>query len=75
MPTGLNIATCLHCGIQWVVGDCISFVCPVCEEAGHGGFGSSCPVCHSIDEERMTRIASKIEQAKSDRFDAGLEET
>jgi hypothetical protein len=35
MPYGHHIAHCLHCGKQWMVGDCIPSMCDECRESGH----------------------------------------
>ena len=43
---GHNIAQCVHCGKEWVVGDCIPITCPECLEEGHcDGWAIACPVC------------------------------
>jgi hypothetical protein len=76
MPYGLNIATCLHCGRQWTVGDCIPSVCPECDEAGHRGLpgfpitGSlldgGCPECDRQRREIMVR-AGEARQRRRER--------
>jgi hypothetical protein len=57
MPYGHNIATCLHCGTQFQVGDAIPDICPECEDAGHSGLPLDCPLCRSA---RRARIDAAI---------------
>lgn len=72
MPWGMNVATCLCCGKQWIVGDCIPSVCDQCRDAGHTGVG--CPVC----KDNLDRICRRVEESQkakaTERFDAGLED-
>ena len=35
MPHGEHVATCLHCGKSWIVGDCIPSMCDDCRREGH----------------------------------------
>jgi hypothetical protein len=53
MPHGHNIATCLHCGHQWTVGDAILLICPACEDAGHVGLPLDCPLCRPTRRARI----------------------
>ena len=62
MVWGQHIATCLHCGTQWVVGDCITSTCPDCEARGHRGFPtSSCPACRA----EMAECQRRWEEARA----------
>lgn len=61
MVYGHNIARCLHCGKEWVVGDCDPFTCHECETAGHIDWPNPCPVCQAEYE----RVRMRIEQAKA----------
>lgn len=48
MVTGHNIAHCTHCGKDWIVGDCIPFMCDECYQSGHDDKtlgGMDCPEC------------------------------
>jgi hypothetical protein len=53
MPHGHYIATCLHCGHQWTVGDAILLICPGCEDAGHAGLPLDCPLCRPARRVRI----------------------
>jgi hypothetical protein len=53
MPYGHNIATCLHCGTQFTVGDAIPDICPACEDAGHAGLPLDCPLCRPTRRARI----------------------
>lgn len=41
----LNVASCLHCGREWLAGDSVPTVCEECWVDGHRGFPLGCPVC------------------------------
>lgn len=62
---GQHIATCLHCGKQWVVGDCIPSICPDCERAGHSGL-LDCPVCNPR-RKRSVGLYRKFDVSRTDR--------
>lgn len=36
MVCGTNVASCLHCGREWLVGDAVPTVCEACWGEGHG---------------------------------------
>jgi hypothetical protein len=63
MPYGEHLATCLHCGKRWRVGDCIPSVCNECYTAGHRGLGlDECPVCERERQERRQRVDEAIKK-------------
>lgn len=67
MPHGLHIATCLHCGRQWTVGDCIPITCPNCVAAGHRGWPlTDCPPCLKESKAMRARIDAALAAARSD---------
>jgi hypothetical protein len=68
MVTGLNVANCLHCGREWLVGDCIPSVCEECWAAGHRGspLGGACPVCARLDAEGEAHVAAALSRAGVD---------
>lgn len=66
---GHNIAKCLHCGKEWMVGDCVPDICSECERAGHRGMNYGCPVCnrgrHNEQREAL-RILRAIDLLRAD---------
>lgn len=58
MPRGHHIAKCLHCGKEWMVGDCVPSICDECEKAGHRGLLFDCPICS------MPFISIELKQAQ-----------
>lgn len=77
MPYSQNIATCLHCGRKWVVGDCIPSICDECRAAGHADvFFADCPRCrepllrilaaqYAADEEAKAEAAAREAEARA----------
>ena len=59
MPHGQHIATCMHCGKQWTVGDCIPDTCEECYAEGHRGI-FDCPVCAQRAKLRREKIDAAI---------------
>jgi hypothetical protein len=64
MPYGQHIATCVHCGKQWVVCDCIEITCPECKKNGHSGMSINCPICKHESDEQRKRIDKAIANNK-----------
>lgn len=54
MPYGQHITRCLHCGSDYICGDCITSTCSECRIRGHrdSGLMSMCPVCQGTEPER-----------------------
>jgi hypothetical protein len=62
---GEHIATCLHCGKRWRVGDCVPVLCEECYTAGHRGTGFiDCPLCALEYQERRKQIEEEIKTKK-----------
>ena len=74
MPIGHNVAKCLHCLKEWVVGDCVPSICPECEDAGHTGLGIDCPKCFQPGRKLIDAYQKEIDRLKSiiDRDRTGL---
>lgn len=58
MPRGHNIARCVHCGKEWVVGDCIPITCDECLGQGHTE-SFSCPKCWPARQKERRMKPSK----------------
>lgn len=79
MPRGLNIATCRHCGRQWVVGDCIPATCDECYAEGHRD-AAACPRCQAdlvsflaeAARARNEREKAEQRQAEDEDFSRGI---
>lgn len=52
MPYGEHRVQCHHCGTWYTCGDCITFTCHDCDQAGHRGLFIDCPKC---EEETRAR--------------------
>lgn len=72
MVYGCHVANCLHCGKQWIVGDCIPSICDECSAAGRKdtpffgieGCADECPVCKQERTDRLAAARKASEEAK-----------
>jgi len=59
---GNFLVRCLHCGSEYISGDCITHCCHDCCQQGHspGVFPMDCPGCDKADSDRWRRTASEL---------------
>ena len=65
MPYGHHIATCLHCGKRWTVGDCIPSICSKCHSDGHRGTSLDCPPTESTFLSTLTAVIPELTSGES----------
>lgn len=57
MPIGSNLTHCMHCGKDFICGDCITFTCFECGKAGHTE-NWDCAKCKQEHEDHMLKLAN-----------------